>query len=377
MNRLLQLQQQGQSVWYDNIHRHLLHSGEFEQMIKEDGLGGVTTNPTIFEKAISSGDTYDTPIKTLLKNNPDLGDRDLFDVLAIEDVQRAADLFQGTYETSGHVDGMVSIEVSPELAYDTDATIPEANRLFQTVNRPNCMIKVPATTEGLTAIEILISKGINVNATLLFSVKRYRDVAESYILGLEKRLRRGQPLQDVASVASFFVSRVDTKVDGLLQERMEKAGEDRQASIRPLLGRIAIANAKMAYQAYLEIFGSERFAQLEAAGARPQRLLWGSTGTKNPAYSDTLYIDELIGPHTVNTIPPATYQAFKDHGHPRRTLDRAVDEARQQLAALATLDIDLDAVTDVLEEEGVRQFADSYHSVIGVIGEKRRQLEQP
>ncbi len=374
MNRLLELQKLGQSIWYDNIYRHLLHSGELERMIKDDGLGGVTTNPTIFEKAIGGGDAYDKPIKTLLNAHPGLSDQSLFDALAVDDVQHAADLFKEAYEHSRHVDGMVSIEVSPELAYDTDATVSEARRLFQAVKRPNCMIKVPATREGLTAIETLTSEGINVNATLLFSVKRYRDVAESYILGLEKRLRRGQSLEGITSVASFFVSRVDTKIDGLLQARLEQAGEGQQAEIRMLLGRIAIANAKMAYQAYLEIFATERFAHLQSAGARPQRLLWGSTGTKNPAYSDTLYIDKLIGPHTVNTIPPATYQAFKDHGHPRRTLDTAVDEARRQLAALAALNIDLDAVTGTLEEEGVRQFADSYHQVIGVIGEKRRRL---
>lgn len=374
MNRLIQIQQLGQSVWYDNIHRHLLHSGELEHMIREDGLGGVTTNPTIFEKAISTGDAYDAPIRELMTRNPAMDGRDLFNILAVEDVQRAADLLQPTYEQSHHVDGMVSIEVSPELAYDTDATISEASQLRETVNRPNCMIKVPATREGLTAIEILTSEGINVNATLLFSIRRYRDVAEAYILGLEKRLRRGQALHDIASVASFFISRVDTKVDALLQARMEAAGEKERGPIRSLLGKIAIANAKTAYQAYLDIFGGERFAQLKAAGARPQRLLWGSTGTKNPAYSDTLYIDELIGPDTVNTIPPATYQAFKDHGNPQRTLDAGIDEARRQLAALPTLDIDLDAVTDTLEEEGVRQFTDSYHGVIGVIEEKRRLL---
>ncbi len=375
MNRLLQLQKLGQSVWYDNIHRHLLHCGELGRMIKEDGLGGVTTNPTIFEKAIGGGDAYDAPIRMLITRHPALDSRDLFNTLAVEDVQRAADLFQPVYEQSHHINGMVSIEVSPELAYNTDATISEANQLFEAVNRPNVMIKVPATREGLTAIEVLISEGINVNATLLFSVKRYRDVAEAYLLGLEKRLRRGQPLHDITSVASFFVSRVDTKVDALLQSRLEKADEERRGLIQSLQGRIAIANAKMAYQAWQEIFGTERFAQLKASGAHPQRLLWGSTGTKNPAYSDTLYIDELIGPDTVNTIPPATYQAFKDHGHPQRTLDKDLDGARRQLAELPALEIDLDAVTDTLEEEGVCQFADSYHGVIDVIETKRRLLE--
>jgi len=375
VNRLHQLQNQGQSVWYDNINRHLLHSGELEHMIKEDGLGGVTSNPTIFEKAIASGDTYDAPIAALVRNKPDYDSRELFHILAVEDIQRAADLFHHTYEQSQHRDGMVSIEVSPDLAYDTDATIAEASRLHQIVSRPNVMIKVPATEAGLTAIEVLIAEGININATLLFSVSRYRDVAEAFKLGLEKRLRRGQNLHDIASVASFFVSRLDTKVDKMLQSLLANADDTRRNKIQSLLGKTAIAYAKTAYQAYGEIFTSDSFEQLKAAGARPQRLLWGSTGTKNPAYSDTLYVDALIGPDTVNTIPPVTYQAFKDHGHPQRTLDTAIDEAHQVLSTLKELNIDLHSITTELEDEGVRQFADSYHALIAVIDKKRPSLE--
>ncbi len=377
VNRLQLIHKQGQSVWYDNIHRRLLHSGELEHMIKEDGLRGVTSNPTIFEKTITSGDTYDAPIAALLRNKPDYNSHELFNILAVEDIQCAADLLHQTYEQSQHRDGMVSIEVSPDLAYDTDATIAEASRLHQLVNRPNVMIKVPATEAGLTAIEELTAEGININATLLFSVKRYRDVAEAYKLGLEKRLRRGQSLCDISSVASFFVSRLDTKVDNILQSLLSDTDNARHKQIQSLLGKAAIANAKTAYQAYKEIFASDIFKKLAANGARPQRLLWGSTGTKNPSYSDTLYVDALIGPDTVNTIPPATYQAFRDHGNPQRTLDTAINEAHQVLSALKELNIDLQTITTELEDEGVRQFADSYHALIAVIDKKRLSLEAP
>ncbi len=375
MNPLLQLQEFGQSIWYDNIHRDLLTSGELARMIREDGLGGVTSNPTIFEKAISGSPTYDRALQDLLAGQPGLDDQGLFFELAMEDIRMAADLLLPVYRSSTRGDGMVSLEVSPDLAYDTEGTIQEARRLFRQLGRPNVMIKVPATEAGLPAIEALIAEGVNVNVTLLFSIDRYRDVAEAYLLGLEALLRRGQDLSTVHSVASFFVSRVDTRVDALLETQLAQAGSEAEgAALRALQGKAAIANAKLAYQAYLEIYQGGRFAKLREAGARSQRLLWGSTGTKNPAYSDVLYVDELIGPETVNTVPPATYAAYQDHGNPRLTLTENVEGARQVLAALNQAGIDLDAITSDLEKEGVHLFAESFHTLLAGIGEKRRAL---
>ena len=374
MNPLLRLQELGQSVWYDNIHRQLLTSGALARMIREDGLRGVTSNPTIFEKAINGSDAYDQALRRLLDEDASRDDQALFFALALQDIQMAADALRPVYERSAQGDGMVSLEVSPELAYDPDATIREACELFRRAGRPNVMIKVPATQACLPAIETLIAEGINVNVTLLFSIERYREVAQAYLLGLESRLRRGRDIRHVHSVASFFVSRVDTKVDALLEEKIAGAPEQTQAELRNLLGRIAIANAKMAYQAYLEIYRSGAFDPLREAGAQSQRLLWGSTGTKNPAYSDVLYVDALIGPETVNTIPPATYEAYKDHGKPRLTLAEGVAEARQALQDLARQGIDLDAVTSELEKEGVHLFAESFHALLAGIAEKRRGL---
>ncbi len=375
MNPLLRLKSLGQSIWYDNIHRELLRSGELERLIREDGICGVTTNPTIFEKAIDGSDAYDASIQSLLRARPGLSEQALFLELALTDVREAADLLRPVHDDTNGRDGLVSLEVSPDLAHDTEGTIAEALRLFHTAERPNVMIKVPATRAGLPAVEALIAEGVNVNVTLLFSIDRYRDVAEAYLLGLESRLRRGQPIGGISSVASFFISRVDTKVDARLTALLQDCDDPaRVDGIRSLQGRIAIANAKLAYQAYREIYDGPRFAALREAGARTQRLLWASTGTKNPAYSDVLYVDALIGPETVNTVPPATCAAYKDHGNPRLTLTEDLDGARRALADLQALGIDLAAVTTELETEGVQLFADSYHTLLASLARKKAAL---
>ncbi|MFZ5594761.1 MAG: transaldolase [Pseudomonadota bacterium] len=367
MNPLLELQNFGQSPWYDNIQRAMLRSGELERMIREDGLKGVTSNPTIFEKAINGSNDYDDALADLLARNPAQSSRELFYHLAIEDIQQAADLLRPVYDKTGGCDGMISLEVSPDLAHDTATTVTEALRLAERVNRPNLMIKVPATKEGLPAVTALIAEGINVNVTLLFSVKRYEEVVEAYISGLETAYKKGKPLSGIASVASFFVSRVDALVDKLLDEKLKTAPAEQHAQLQGLQGKIAIANAKMAYQAYERLFSSPRFVKLRAAGAHAQRLLWASTGVKNPAYSDVMYIENLIGADTVNTIPPATYKAFKDHGKAQATLKNGWNEARRDIELLGQLGIDLDAITQQLEDEGVDAFIASFKTLLNAI----------
>ena len=374
MNSIRRLSEFGQSVWYDNIERNMLgQGGALEQMIKEDDLRGITSNPSIFEKAINGSDAYDSSLINLLGASPRPDSRALFFSLAIEDIQQAADQFRPVYDRTNGLDGYVSLEVSPDLAYDTYGTVEEATRLVARVDRPNLMIKVPATKEGLPAIEALTAAGININATLLFSVDRYEEVARAYHRGLRKRLEAGQPLDHIASVASFFVSRVDSLIDRLLQEKWETASEENKVIIEKLTGRIAIANAKAAYRVFQRLM-EEDFADLEAAGARPQRLLWASTGVKNPAYSDVRYIDELIGEQTVNTVPPATYQAFKDHGTVAATLTRNVDEAMKQLEQLSLQGVNLEAATRQLEKEGVKAFEDAFNTLLAAIDEKAQRL---
>lgn len=368
-NPLRQLADFGQSVWYDNIQRTMITSGQLKRMIEEDGLRGITSNPTIFEKAINGSKDYDDYIVQLLTDHPRINTRDLFFSIAIRDIQEAADLLMPVYQQSNGVDGMISLEVSPDLAYDTEGTIAEARRLAKRVDRRNLMIKVPATKEGLPAIEAIIADGINVNVTLLFSVERYKEVIEAYTLGLESRLRRGQPVSKIASVASFFVSRVDAAVE-------QQMKTNTSPELSAVAGKIGIANAKIAYSAYKQLFGAPRFAALKEAGAATQRLLWASTGTKNPNISDVIYLDNLIGPDTVNTVPPATYAAFKDHGTPQASLERDVDKARSDLAALAKAGVSLADITKQLEKDGVESFSKSFTTLLSALEGKTEQLRE-
>lgn len=372
-NPLVQLQRYGQSFWYDNIHRRLFTSGELQRLIDEDGLRGMTANPTIFEKAISEGTEYDEAIRALAAEGH--SPLHIYEALATEDVRQAADFFRPIYEETGGGDGFVSLEVSPALAYDTQATIAEAHRLWDKVNRPNLMIKVPATPPGIPAIEQLLYDGLNINITLMFSLAHYDQVANAYLNALERRQQENKPLDHIASVASFFVSRIDTKVDRLLQAKIEKAtSPGEREALRRLLGKAAIASAKLAYQRFKQVFNGPRFARLKAHGARLQRPLWASTSTKNPAYRDTYYVEELIGPNTVNTMPPVTIEAFRDHGVVRPTLEEKLDEAHAVMDWLVEVGIDLGQVTQELQVEGVKAFADSFEALLQRIAEKSAVL---
>ena len=364
----------GQSIWLDNISRNSLDSGELSALIHEVGLRGVTSNPSIFQKAIGNSQDYDDEIRTLL----DLDAATIYDRLAIGDIQRGLDLFLPIYEASGGRDGFVSLEVSPELAHDTSGTIAEATRLFRELGRPNAMIKIPATPAGIPAIEESIANGINVNITLIFSVANYIEVARAFIRGLERRHRAGEDISHVASVASFFLSRIDTMVDAILQEKMTAADgvdEERHAALKRLLGTTAISNARSAYRHFQSLFTGEEFAILRAAGAQVQRPLWASTSTKNPAYPDTMYVDNLLGKHTVNTLPPTTLNAFEDHG--QLLGETILDEEREtidRLELLAELGIDLEEVTQRLQDAGVAVFAADYARLLRQVDAKRRSL---
>lgn len=361
MSKLHELYDLGQSVWYDNISRSLLDSGEMQALIN-DGVVGVTSNPSIFENAIAKSDDYDNKIRELAQKGHTTND--IYEALALADISEAADLLLPVYEKTNGVDGYISLEVSPTLARDTAGTTAEARRLFAALNRPNIMIKVPATPEGIPAIETLIAEGININVTLIFSLSSYEDVMNAYISGLEKRLAAGQPINNISSVASFFVSRVDSSVDKALESKGNQA----------LQGKIAVANAKVAYARFLQVFGDVRWQALAGNGARVQRPLWASTSTKNPNYPDTLYVDGLIGPDTVNTIPPATVDAFKERGTVAETLTQGVEDAAGQLEALAQAGVDLDAVTDQLQKEGVAAFAKSFESLMASVEGKRAAI---
>ena len=367
-NPLVALVELGQSVWLDYITRQLVRGGGLKRLIEEDGIRGETSNPTIFEKAISGSGDYDEQMRQLAREGKD--PQTIFECLAITDIQGACDLFRPLYDRTQGQDGFVSIEVSPSKARDTEATLVEARRLWKEIDRPNVMVKVPGTREGWPAVEQLISEGLNINITLLFSQRNHERVMWNYIAGLEQRAAAGQPIDRVASVASFFVSRVDTLIDKLLEEKIARASGAEQERLRGLLGKGAIANAKLAYQNFKEVFNSDRFKALQAKGARVQRPLWASTSTKNPAYRDVLYVEELIGPDTVNTLPQATIDAFKDHGKVARTLDKDVDQARATMQALAEVGIDYDAVTKQLEDEGVASFAKSYDELIAGVEKK-------
>jgi transaldolase len=363
------LREIGQSFWLDNLSRDLIHSGELTRLIQEDGVTGITSNPTIFQKAISGSKDYDASIQSMLgKGIRD--EKELFLGLAFEDISKAADLLGPVYQKSGGLDGFVSIEVSPDLAYETEKTVAEARRLFSTIGKKNILVKVPGTKQGLPAIEQLTAEGVNVNVTLLFSVSRYEEVAAAYIRGLEGRVRQRQPINEIFSVASFFVSRVDTLTDKLLEARLSAAtSEPEKKRIRSLLGKAAVANAKMAYKKYREIFTGKRFQALK--GAHIQRILWGSTGTKNPSYSNIKYVEELIGPDSINTMPEATLNAFKDHGQAQITIHDKLEEAERLFSELKEVGVDIDRVTAQLESEGVKLFSDSFFLLLKEIAEKR------
>jgi transaldolase len=352
-NPLAEIQQYGQSIWLDFLHRRILDSGELKRLIEEDKIRGVTSNPAIFQKAIGGSDVYDAEIRRLASKGKST--EEIYQTLIVEDIQRAADLFRQMYDKSEGQHGFVSLEVNPHLAHKTDESIAEARKYWSLLDRPNVLIKIPATKEGLPAISRLISQGINVNVTLLFGLPQYRQVAEAYISGLEERQARGGPLPHVSSVASFFLSRIDVLVDPILQEK--KKGGDRERDLAvPLIGQVAIASAKQAYRIYKELFTGERFSHLGSRGARPQRVLWASTSTKNPGYSDIKYVEPLIGPETINTLPEETLDAYRDHGKPAARLEEDIDRSEKVLADLAAVGIDIEQVTRQLEDEGVEKF---------------------
>ena len=373
-NPLLQLIEHGQSYWLDNLTRGKIHGGELQRRVEEEGMRGVTSNPSIFMKAITGSNDYDDQIASLAADGHSTGE--IYEALAVKDIQDACDVLRPLYNDSGGHDGFVSLEVSPHLAHETEATMDEARRLFQRVDRPNCLIKIPGTEAGLPAIEQMLYEGVNVNITLLFSVERYEQVALRYIRALERRAAEGKPIDSVASVASFFLSRIDVLVDQLLTHRIPpEMHTDQSSQAEELLGKVAIANAKLAYQSFQEIFGSARWKLLEEKGAKVQRPLWASTSTKNPEYSDVRYVEPLIGPETVNTLPDSTIEAFADHGIVEpNTVTEGVDEARQTLAELDALGIDLSRVTWQLENEGIQKFIDPFEELLEVISERAESV---
>lgn len=364
-NPLVLAHEAGQSLWLDYIQRSML-GDELQSMIKDDHIMGMTSNPAIFEQAIAKTDEYDAQLAAEVKANPSISNLELFNQLAIQDIQAAADGFRSTYDATDGVDGMISLEVAPNLAHDTAGTVKMGLDLHARVDRPNLMIKVPGTEAGVQAFEDLTAAGINVNVTLLFSVQRYRAIAQAYIRGLERRKAAGGAVDRIASVASFFVSRVDSSVDAALESKGEAGAE--------LLGKVAIANAKVAYGHFANLFGSPQWQALAAEGARAQRLLWASTGTKNTNYSDVMYVEELIGPQTVNTVPPATLDKFRDHGKVAVTLTRGLLDAHTQLKQLGELGISLDAITEDLEKAGIESFAEAFDRLLESIDGKRKAL---
>ena len=371
-NPLKELEILGQSVWLDYIRRDLITSGRLQHMIQEDGIRGMTSNPSIFEKAIAESQEYDEAVRGLVVRGKNA--KEIYEDLTMRDVQSAAYEFGSLYETTDGKDGYVSLEVNPHLAHDTQGTIEEARRLSTTLNRFNIFIKVPATAEGLPAIQQLISEGISVNVTLLFGLPRYRQVAEAYIAGLEARLDQGKPVKQLASVASFFLSRIDTLVDSLLEKPIARGGKEADLA-KKVRGQVAIASAKLAYQMYKELFASDRFKKLAAQGAHPQRLLWASTGTKNPDYSDVKYVDSLIGPDTVNTLPLETLDAYRDHGDPKLRLEENIKEANGIMRQFPDLGISIDTITQQLENEGIEKFNKPFDKLMETLTKK--SLERP
>lgn len=367
MNALQELASLGQAIWLDYIRRNLITSGELKRMIDEDGLKGMTSNPSIFEKAIVGGAEYAADLERL-RSERHLDAMAVYEALAISDIQAAADVLSAVYDETEGRDGYVSMEVSPYLARETENTVREARRLWKAVGRPNLMIKIPGTVEGLPAIRQAISEGININITLLFAQERYEQVAEAFISGLEEFAVRGGNVRRMASVASFFVSRIDTLVDGIVEQKLKKAAsDDEKKLLAGIAGKVAIANARLTYQKYKEIIARPRWRALAAKGARTQRLLWASTSTKNPKYSDVMYVEELIGPDTVNTVPTNTLEAFRDHGKPRLSLEENVEAAAAVMVALPKAGISMKDVTDKLVEDGVRLFSEAFDQLLGAI----------
>jgi transaldolase len=373
-NPILHLKDYGQSVWMDNLSRDLLQSGELAQLIESRDVHGITSNPAIFEKAIAGNAIYDADIEAGIRAGKSV--EEIYESLVFEDIRNACDVLMPIYQESGGVDGYVSLEVPPNLAHDTDGTLREARRYYNAIQRPNLMIKIPGTPEGLPAVEAAISEGINVNVTLLFSVQSYIDTAWAYIRGLEARAAKGQDVRNLASVASFFLSRIDSKVDDRLNALAAEADDsDRTAQLQGAKGKVAIANAKLAYQEYKQIIAGDRWQALAAKGARVQRLLWASTSTKNPAYSDVMYVDELIGPDTVNTLPPNTIEACADHCDVASRIETDVESAQQLIATLPDLGLDLDQVMDELLDEGIDKFIQPFDKLMDALVTKVKQLE--
>src|SRR5256885_1682072 len=373
-NPLLQLKAQGQSVWYDTVDREQLNNGLFKRLVDEDGIVGVTSNPTIFQKSISHGNAYDEQITHVRRGGKGTGE--IYKSLVIRNIPTVADMLLPIYERANRQDGFVSLEVSPDLAHDTDATLAEARRFWKMVDRPNLMIKIPATPEGLPAVRQTLTEGMNINITLIFSIEDYRKVADAFISALEDRNAEGKEISHVASVASFFFSRVDTLVDQLLEDKIKASIHSAdQQKLKSLEGKAAIANARLVYQDFKHIFHSPRFETLKHSGAHVQRPLWASTSTKNPAYRDVLYAEELIGPDTVDTMPLETIENFRDHGRVSHTVEDDIQQAKDVFEALEQVGIHYDAVTQQLLDEGVQKFADSFHTLFEGIAEKRKAIE--
>jgi transaldolase len=376
INRLLEIKKYGQSIWMDNLSRDIIQSGELKDLVENKGISGITSNPTIFEKAIAGNAIYDRDIEAGIRAG--LPTYKIYESLVFQDIRDACDILRPVYEASNGLDGYVSIEVPPTIAHDTDATITEARRYFQEIDRENVMIKIPGTEAGLPAVEQAISEGININITLLFKVQSYINAAWAYIRGLEKRVAQGQDIRKIASVASFFLSRIDSKIDSIIDAKLAKGIEDAniEAKLRQIRGKVAIANAKIAYQEYKKIVQSDRYQSLAAKGAKVQRLLWASTSTKDPLYSDVMYVNELIGPDTVNTLPPATIEACADHCDVANRLETNVQQAYNLMESLKDPDvnIDIDAVMEELIVEGIDKFVKPFQSLLNSLENKVKQL---
>ena len=373
-NKLVELSRLGQSFWYDNISRDFIESGSLKSMIEQDGLKGITSNPAIFYKSIKDGKGYDELLKTLFADKS-LSDKDIFYEIAVKDIKDAATLLMPVYKATGGKDGYVSMEVDPNFADNADETIKEARMLFNKIGMENVMIKIPATAEGLKAVKTLISEGVNINVTLLFSVDIYAKTITAYIDGLQERLNAGKSIEKIASVASFFISRIDTAFDKILTEKSEDTlNADEKQWYIDTMGKVAISNAKIAYQTMVSVFSSEQFIKLKEKGAMVQRLLWASTSTKNPMFTDVLYVNELIGPNTINTMPHETLIAFRDHGQVKRTIDLNIENADDIIDSLSDAGINYLKITDKLLSDGVGLFVDAFNSLLKLISQKRSSL---